>query len=92
MCGRFTQAYTWEEIREAMSLLGRAPGNMRPRFNVAPTTMVDDEPRPQLRALENGEVLGVSIWWERVLLRSSTRRRWRCASGPGEGLGNAEAG
>ena len=41
MRGRFTQAHTWEEIMEAFRLLGQPPHNLRPRYNVAPTTMVD---------------------------------------------------
>lgn len=40
MCGRFTQFYTWAEIRAAMDLTG-VPRNLRPRYNIAPTTMVD---------------------------------------------------
>src|SRR5579863_1193643 len=41
MCGRFTQAHTWAEIIRAFNLLGPAPSNLRARYNVAPTTMVD---------------------------------------------------
>ncbi len=40
MCGRFTQHYTWAEINEFLSVLG-APLNLRPRYNIAPTTTVD---------------------------------------------------
>ena len=33
MCGRFTQAYTWQE---------QVPGiNLQPRYNIAPTTTID---------------------------------------------------
>jgi hypothetical protein len=40
MCGRFTQSYTWTEVHEAMSLIQTAP-NLRPRYNIAPTTNID---------------------------------------------------
>ena len=40
MCGRFTQSYTWTEVHEAMSLIQTAP-NLRPRYNIAPTTKID---------------------------------------------------
>jgi putative SOS response-associated peptidase YedK len=40
MCGRFTQSYTWTEVREAMSLIQTAP-NLRRRYNIAPTTNID---------------------------------------------------
>jgi putative SOS response-associated peptidase YedK len=41
MCGRFTQAYTWAEVHAALNVFGAPPDNMRPRFNVTPTTTVD---------------------------------------------------
>jgi putative SOS response-associated peptidase YedK len=40
MCGRFTQAYTWSEVEAFLNLLG-PPRNLRPRYNIAPTTMID---------------------------------------------------
>ena len=40
MCGRFTQFYTWAEVHKAMRLLPHAP-NLRPRYNIAPTTTID---------------------------------------------------
>ncbi len=40
MCGRFTQNYTWQQVREFLSVFG-APRNLRPRYNIAPTTMID---------------------------------------------------
>jgi hypothetical protein len=40
MCGRFTQYYTWQQVHDLLSFLG-APLNLRPRYNIAPTTMVD---------------------------------------------------
>lgn len=35
MCGRFTQRLSWAELHELMDLIG-APGNLQPRYNVAP--------------------------------------------------------
>ena len=40
MCGRFTQNYTWEEVYAFLTVLG-TPRNLRPRYNIAPTTNVD---------------------------------------------------
>ncbi len=40
MCGRFTQAYTWAEIDAFLSLTGPAR-NLRPRYNISPTTQID---------------------------------------------------
>ena len=38
MCGRFTQRLSWSELRQLMDLIG-APLDLRPRYNVAPTSM-----------------------------------------------------
>ena len=40
MCGRFTQHYTWAEVYAFLELFG-PPRNLRPRYNIAPTTSVD---------------------------------------------------
>ena len=40
MCGRFTQHYTWAEINAFLDLTGPAR-NLRPRYNIAPTTTID---------------------------------------------------
>ena len=40
MCGRFTQAYTWAEVEAFLSVIGPAR-NLRPRYNIAPTTTID---------------------------------------------------
>ncbi len=40
MCGRFTQHYTWSEVNAFLRLVG-TPRNLRPRYNIAPTTNVD---------------------------------------------------
>jgi putative SOS response-associated peptidase YedK len=37
MCGRFTQHYTWAEVHAFLSVFG-TPRNLRPRYNIAPTT------------------------------------------------------
>ena len=42
MCGRATYKLTWEEIIALYQLtLAPAPHNLRPRFNVCPTTTID---------------------------------------------------
>jgi putative SOS response-associated peptidase YedK len=42
MCGRFTQHYSWQEVHDFLNvLLPAAPANLRPRYNIAPTTMID---------------------------------------------------
>jgi putative SOS response-associated peptidase YedK len=40
MCGRFTQTYTWAEISAFLRVIGPAR-NLRPRYNIAPTTTID---------------------------------------------------
>jgi len=40
MCGRFTQAYTWQEIRDLYNLT-RTAQNIEPRYNIAPTQQID---------------------------------------------------
>jgi putative SOS response-associated peptidase YedK len=40
MCGRFTQAYTWQEIRDLYDLTGTAQ-NLEPRYNIAPTQQIN---------------------------------------------------
>jgi putative SOS response-associated peptidase YedK len=40
MCGRFTQSYTWRELTE-LYRLAQPARNLRPRYNIAPTTAVD---------------------------------------------------
>lgn len=43
MCGRFSQAYTWEEVYrmyESLTLPDNR-SNLQPRYNIAPTTEID---------------------------------------------------
>jgi putative SOS response-associated peptidase YedK len=67
MCGRFTQRYTWREVWEYLNLIG-TPQNLRPRFNIAPTTYVD-----VALANEGGMTLEkmrwglVPAWWKKSL-------------------------
>ena len=56
MCGRFTQNYTWEQVHAFLSVFG-APRNLRPRYNIAPTTSID-----VVRQGEQGREL-VSMRW-----------------------------
>ncbi|MCW6513154.1 SOS response-associated peptidase [Lichenifustis flavocetrariae] len=68
MCGPFTQRYTWAEVREFLSVIG-APLNLRPRFNIAPTTTIDVvrldvEGQRELVRMRWGLVPG---WWSKPL-------------------------
>lgn len=40
MCGRFTQNYTWADVHRFLSVFG-PPRNLKPRYNIAPTTTID---------------------------------------------------
>ena len=67
MCGRFTQAYTWAEVHAFLELLGPAR-NLRPRYNIAPTTTID-----VARLGEGGRELIpmrwglIPSWWKKPL-------------------------
>ncbi|WP_306344961.1 SOS response-associated peptidase [Methylosinus sp. Ce-a6] len=67
MCGRFTQSYTWAEVHAFLSVIG-PPRNLRPRYNIAPTTTID-----VVRSGEAGrEILPmrwglVPSWWKKPL-------------------------
>ncbi len=68
MCGRFTQNYTWAEVHEFLSVFG-PPRNLRPCYNVAPTTMVDAvrfdaEGRRELVKMRWGLI---PSWWSKPL-------------------------
>jgi len=68
MCGRFTQNYTWAEVHAFLSLIG-TPRNLRPRYNIAPTTVVDvvrldQDGRRELVAMRWGLV---PFFWKKTL-------------------------
>ncbi len=68
MCGRFTQHYTWAELHEALDVVG-PPRNLRPRYNIAPTTTVDvirlgGEGKRELVSMRWSLVPG---WWKKPL-------------------------
>lgn len=68
MCGRFTQRYTWSEVHTFLSVFG-TPLNLRPRYNIAPTTTVDvvrldREGRRELVSMRWGLV---PLWWQKAL-------------------------
>jgi putative SOS response-associated peptidase YedK len=67
VCGRFTQKYTWRELAELYALT-QSPPNLRPRYNIAPTTMID------VVRLHNGARELVSMrwalipaWWKKTI-------------------------
>jgi putative SOS response-associated peptidase YedK len=69
MCGRFTQHYTWQQIHAFLSVFG-PPQNLRPRFNIAPTTLVDMVRLDAAgrRELVRGVRWGlVPYWWKKLL-------------------------
>ena len=68
MCGRFTQHYTWAQVSAFLSVIG-APLNLRPRYNIAPTTEIDvvrldAEGRRELVRMRWGLV---PAWWSKGL-------------------------
>ncbi len=67
MCGRFTQAYTWTEVHAFLSVFG-TPLNLRPRYNVAPTTTIDVVlDRGRGREMVSMRWGLVPYWWSRTL-------------------------
>jgi putative SOS response-associated peptidase YedK len=75
MCGRFTQSYSWAELHGLMSLIG-TPQNLRPRYNIAPTTVIDivRSTEEGTRGLAKARWGLVPRWWNKPLkeLRLST--------------------
>ncbi len=67
MCGRFTQAYTWQEVHAFLGVIGPAR-NLRPRYNVSPTTQIEI-----VRGGGEGRTLApvrwglVPGWWKKPL-------------------------
>ncbi|WP_237476889.1 SOS response-associated peptidase [Lichenibacterium dinghuense] len=67
MCGRFTQSYTWDEIHALFEVAGAAR-NLRPRYNIAPTTEVDAVvDRGQGREVASMRWGLVPAWWKKGL-------------------------
>jgi putative SOS response-associated peptidase YedK len=69
MCGRSTYKLTWEEIVALYRLTaGAPPHNMRPRFNVCPTTVIDtitsDAGKRDLVPMRWGLI---PSWWNKPL-------------------------
>ncbi len=65
MCGRFTQAYTWQEIRDIYNLIGTAQ-NLASRYNVAPTQQIDAVYIPDdTRLLANMRWGLFPPWWKK---------------------------
>ncbi len=68
MCGRFTQRYTWAEVHAFLNVFG-TPLNLRPRYNIAPTTTIDVV---RLDAAGRRELVSmrwglVPVWWIKPL-------------------------
>lgn len=69
MCGRFTQHYSWQQIHEFLNVIG-APQNLQPRYNIAPTTLVDmvrfnaEGQRELVRGVRWGLIPN---WWKKPL-------------------------
>jgi putative SOS response-associated peptidase YedK len=67
MCRRFTQKYTWRELVELYRLTQPAR-NLEPRYNVAPTTIID-----AVRVRDGSRELApirwglVPSWWKKSL-------------------------
>ncbi|MGE4046487.1 MAG: SOS response-associated peptidase [Acetobacteraceae bacterium] len=65
MCGRFTQFYTWAEVHAFLSMFG-TPRNLQPRYNIAPTTMIDVvRPTEQGRELVSMRWGLIPGWWKK---------------------------
>ncbi len=66
MCGRSTQFFTWRELVELYRLTQPAR-NLRPRYNIAPTTAIDVVRRgcagPELVPMRWGLIPG---WWKKT--------------------------
>lgn len=66
MCGRFTQAYTWQKIRDLYDLTGTAL-NLEPRYNIAPTQQIDVVYVPDNKTLLAKMRWGlIPPWWKKT--------------------------
>jgi hypothetical protein len=66
MCGRFTQGYTWQEIRDLYDLTGTAL-NLEPRYNIAPTQQIDVVYVPDDKTLPAKMRWGlIPPWWKKT--------------------------
>jgi putative SOS response-associated peptidase YedK len=65
MCGRFVQAYSWQEINDLLDLVG-PPQNIQPRYNVAPTQQIDvvyrDDGERKFAKMRWGLI---PFWWKK---------------------------
>ena len=67
MCGRFTQHLSWEELQRLADLIGQ-PRNLQPRYNVAPTTMIEViKPTPAGHELVQMRWGFAPSWWKKPL-------------------------
>ena len=67
MCGRFTQHLSWEELQRLADLIGQ-PRNLRPRYNVAPTTTIEViRPAPAGNELVQMRWGFAPSWWKKPL-------------------------
>lgn len=66
MCGRFTQHYTWSEVHAFLSVIG-PPQNLQPRYNIAPTTIIDViRQGPHGRELAKMRWGLIPSWWKKL--------------------------
>jgi putative SOS response-associated peptidase YedK len=73
MCGRFTQHYTWAEVHAFLGVFGDlgTPRNLRPRYNIAPTTFIDVvAARVRKREIVGREIVPmrwglIPDWWKK---------------------------
>lgn len=69
MCGRFSQLYTWRDLHALYSITqDGARSNLEPRYNIAPTTMIDIIlPSDDGHTLASARWGLVPMWWKKDL-------------------------